>query len=86
MTDEEIKAMQEENAALKKTAADTEKTIKDLTAERDSLKTENEALTKAKTEWETEEKKLKETNYTLARHINVADDKSVEELLNEAFK
>lgn len=86
MTDEEIKALQEENAALKKTAADTEKTIKDLTAERDSLKTENEALTKAKTEWETEEKKLKETNYTLARHINVASDKSVEELLNEAFK
>lgn len=86
MTDEEIKALQEENAALKKTAADTEKAIKDLTAERDSLKTENEALTKAKTEWETEEKKLKETNYTLARHINVASDKSVEELLNEAFK
>ena len=86
MTDEEIKALQEENAALKKTAADTEKTIKDLTAERDSLKTENEALAKARTEWETEEKKLKETNYTLARHINVASDKSVEELLNEAFK
>lgn len=61
-------------------------TVIDLTAERDSLKTENEKLSgsvKALTE---ELKKVKETNYTLARHIDAADQMDPEEIINNMFK
>lgn len=62
-------------------------TLDDLTAERDSLKTENEALRGQLTAAQESEKKTKEVNYTLSRQLNLAGPKTdPEELLHEMFK
>ena len=49
----------------------SDKQIADLTAERDSFKTENEALTKQIEQTNKELKATKELNFTMARKINV---------------
>lgn len=87
MTDEEIKVLQSELETLRTEKAEQEKTISDLTAERDSFKTENEKLSATNKELLESEKKLKETNFTLARHLDVSGEtKSAEEILNDMFK
>lgn len=87
MTEEEIKTMQTELETLKAEKAEHEKKLADITAERDSFKNENAILTAANAELKDSEKKLKETNFTLARHLDVSkENKSAEEILNEMFK
>lgn len=63
-----------------------EKTISDLTAERDSLKTENESLNKQVSDVNKELKATKEMNFTLARKIQAPAKKDAEETLNEFMK
>lgn len=60
--------------------------IKDLEAERDSFKNENEELKKQFLDSETELKATKELNFTLARKLNVEHtEKSIDECLDEMF-
>ena len=60
--------------------------ITDLTAERDSLKTENESMREAAKQSAEELRKTKEMNFTLARTLDHGGKKkSVEETLSEAF-
>lgn len=44
--------------------------IEELTAERDSYKTENEKLTDAEKDLREELRKTKELNFTLSRHVS----------------
>lgn len=70
MTREEFLAMSEEDQAAYILAADTNaKSVTELTAERDSFKTENENLRDKISESEKELKQTKETNYTLVRQL-----------------
>lgn len=46
------------------------KQIEELTAERDSYKTENEKLTGAEKDLREELRKTKELNFTLSRHVS----------------
>lgn len=62
------------------------KTVDDLTAERDSYKTENEQLQQQLTELKEDNRKTKEMNYTLTRKLSVEPRKTAEEYLNEMFK
>lgn len=65
---------------------DQEKTIVDLTAERDSLKKEIEENRITIEEGKKDLAATKELNYTLARKIDVSNNqKSFEETLHEAF-
>lgn len=62
------------------------KTIEDLTAERDSFKSENETI---KTQLEANNKELKATkelNFTLARKINNAPEKDAETTIFDFMK
>jgi chaperonin cofactor prefoldin len=60
--------------------------IKNLEAERDSFKTENEDLKKQFSDSETELKATKELNYTLARKLNVEHKtKTVDDCLDDMF-
>ena len=70
MTREEFLAMSEEEQSAYILAADTNaKSVTELTAERDSFKTENENLRDKISENEKELKQTKETNYTLVRQL-----------------
>lgn len=63
-----------------------QKTITDLTAERDSFKTENDSF---RTQLETANKELKATkemNFTLARKINTEPKKDPETQLHDLIK
>lgn len=62
------------------------KTISDLEAERNSLRTENEQRKEAQKKIEEELRKTKELNFTLARSMDTGKKKNVEETLAEAFK
>lgn len=65
----------------------SQSTVDDLTAERDSFKTENENLRKELQELRESERKTKEVNYTLSRQLNIGAKKvDAEELLHEMFK
>ena len=59
-------------------------TIKDLEAERDSLKEENEQCREAQKKIEEELQKTKQLNFTLSRQV-VHEQKSAEEILSEMF-
>ena len=59
-------------------------TIKDLEAERDSLKEENEQRRDAQKKIEEELQKTKQLNFTLSRQV-VHEQKSTEEILSEMF-
>lgn len=59
-------------------------TIKDLEAERDSLKEENEQRREAQKKIEEELQKTKQLNFTLSRQV-VHEQKSAEEILAEMF-
>ena len=62
------------------------KTVDDLTAERDSFKTENEQLQQQLAELKEDNRKTKEMNYTLTRKLSVQPRKTAEQYLNEMFK
>ena len=74
MTMEELEEMIEKQNA----------TIKDLEAERDSLKEENEQRREAQKKIEEELQKTKELNFTLSRQVGKSQ-KSTEEILSEMF-
>ena len=57
-----------------------------ITAERNSLQTENEDLKKQLQELREDNRKTKEMNYTLTRRLSAEPEKSAEEYLNEMFK
>lgn len=59
-------------------------TIKDLEAERDSLKEENEQRREAQKKIEEELQKTKQLNFTLSRQVGKSQ-KSAEEILAEMF-
>lgn len=88
MTREEFLAMSEDDQTSYLAAADANaKLVPDLTAERDSFKTENEKLKTSAAETAKELKQVKETNYTLARKLSVEDtDTDPEEALYNLFK
>lgn len=59
-------------------------TIRDLEAERDSLKEENEQRREAQKKIEEELQKTKQLNFTLSRQVG-HEQKSAEEILAEMF-
>lgn len=80
------KLSDEEKAAFLETANNTAKQVEDLTAERDSLKNENDQLTGQIANNSKELKATKELNFTLARKINVSESKDDETILYEFMK
>lgn len=77
----------EEKTALYKDMTDKLKTLEDVTAERDSYKSENESLKNDNNEKTEELKKTKEMNFTLARRINTETKReSAEDILHNMFK
>ncbi len=76
----------EEKSAYLTSIETTQKSLDDLTAERDSFKTENDKL---KTDFEAannELKATKEMNFTLARKINTEPAKDPETILHNIIK
>lgn len=63
-----------------------QQTITDLTAERDSFKTENDSFRKQLETANTELKATKEMNFTLARKINTEPKKDSETQLHDLIK
>lgn len=76
----------EEKSALYTELVNKSKMLDDVTAERDSYKSENETL-KTDNEEKTEElKKTKEMNFTLARKVNTeVKRESAEDILHKMF-
>lgn len=66
---------------------DASKSILELTAERDSLKAENEDLRKAHADMAVDVAKTREMNYTLSRQLDISQkvQKQPEEFLAEMF-
>lgn len=63
-------------------------TVKELQAERDSLKNENDGLRKQQEQLTVETQKVRETNYTLSRQLDLTQAgvaKTPEEVIYEAF-
>lgn len=87
--DDFLKMTPEEQTAFLTSAADAQRTIDDLTAERDSLKTENETFTQQLNANAEELKKTKELNYTLARQISrepaIDEDAEITKILKGDF-
>ena len=88
MTREEFLAMSEEDQTSYLAAADANaQLVTDLTAERDSFKTENDSLKASAAETAKELKQVKETNYTLVRKLSVDDTETdPEEAVYNLFK
>lgn len=62
--------------------------MKEVTAERDSLKAENEKLLKQSETLTVEAQKVRETNYTLSRQLDLSQagqKESAEEIMYKAF-
>lgn len=72
---------------IEKLVEELNTTIKDLTADRDSLKKENESLTAQQEKIEKELASTKEMNFTLARQVGKAgsEKKSLDEMLKDFF-
>ena len=87
MTLEEFNSLSEEDQkAYFETNDKLSKDINDLTAERDSFKTENEKLLKGSSELQKELKDTKELNYTLARKLSTEEPKRAsEDILHDMF-
>lgn len=77
---------EEERTTLLNTYEANEKTISELTAERDSFKKENETLIKQMETTNSDLKATKELNFTLARKINATPKKDCEETLHDFMK
>ena len=76
----------EEKANYLSSVENNSKQIEDLTAERDSFKAENEDLTNKLSSSSQELKATKELNFTLARKVNVAENKDTEQVIYEFMK
>lgn len=72
---------------LEKLVNELNTTIKDLTADRDSLKKENESLTAQQEKIEKELASTKEMNFTLARQVGKvgSEKKSLDDMLKDFF-
>ena len=77
---------EEEKIAFLASEETAAKQVEDLTAERDSFRTENEALKKQAETTGAELKKTKELNFTLARKIAVPENKDDETILFDFMK
>lgn len=80
------KLTDEEQAAVLQTAADNENTINDLTAERNSLKNENDELKQTTTKQADELAKTKELNFSLARKLDTGTKADPDEMLFKFIK
>lgn len=83
MTSEEMQVMIDTQLQQ---IADLEHDRSDLEAERDSLRAELDQLKDTHTKTVAELQDTKKLNFTLARQIDTGKEKSVDELLAEAFK
>lgn len=87
--DDFLKMTPEEQTAFLTSAADAQRAIDNLTAERDSLKAENETFTQKLNANAEELKKTKELNYTLARQISrepaIDEDAEITKILKGDF-
>ena len=77
---------EEEKATYLASIDGVSKQLEDVTAERDSFKSENSSLIEQNTAANNELKATKELNFTLARKINVGPAKDPEEELYEFLK
>lgn len=86
MTYDEYKALtEEEQNALFVSMDEKGILFDDMEAERNSFKTENDALRKELSDLKSEMKKTKELNFTLARSVQAAPVKSAEDIIHEMF-
>ena len=84
---EDFNALTDEEKQTYLSSFDTaQKNIDDLTAERDSFRTENETLAKQVEQNNKELKATKELNFTLARKINVGAKEDPEQALYNFMK
>lgn len=77
---------EEEKATYLASIDGVSKQLEDVTAERDSFKSENSSLIEQNTAANNELKATKELNFTLARKINVGASKDPEQELYEFLK
>ena len=77
----------EETVDYEKLYQSAARSVSELTAERDSLLTENKELREAKDAAIADSAKIKEMNYTLSRQLNIIQDqkKQPEQLMAEMF-
>lgn len=80
------KLTEEEKAAILKTAEEDAGRVTDLTAERDSLKNENDTLKETVTKNNEELAKTKELNFTLARRMDGKPKSDPEKVLMDFIK
>ena len=80
------KLTDEEKGAILKAAEDDAASVTDLTAERDSLKSENDTLRETITKSTEELAKTKELNFTLARRIDGKPKSDPEKTLLDFIK
>lgn len=85
--EEFLKLTPEEQTAFLTSAADAQRAIDDLTAERDSFRSENELVTKQLNDVKNELKMTKEMNFTLSRQLtNNNAQQDGEAILHDMFK
>lgn len=82
--DDFMKLTQDEQAAILVSAADMERKISELEAERNSLDTDYKKQVDLIQQLKTELQKTKEVNYTLARQVT-KEEKEPEDLLHDLF-
>lgn len=80
------KLTEEEQAAILKAAEEDAGRVTDLTAERDSLKNENDTLKETVTKNNEELAKTKELNFTLARRMDGKPKSDPEKVLMDFIK
>ena len=80
------KLTEEEKAAILKAAEEDAGRVTDLTAERDSLKNENDTLKETVTKNNEELAKTKELNFTLARRMDGKPKSDPEKVLLDFIK
>ena len=81
-----LKLTEDEQSAILTAAEEHEAEIMNLTAERDSLKNENDKVNNLITAVRSELQKTKEVNYTLARQVKREPEKDAEALIHDMFK
>ena len=83
---EEFNSLDEtEKQAILETLETSQEDLKTLTAERDSLKEENEAFNSSLEEVKKDLAEAKKLNFTLARQSSRNEQKSFEDIINERY-
>ena len=82
--DDFMKLTQEEQTAILVSAADMERKLSELEAERNSLNSDYKKQVDLIQQLKTELQKTKEVNYTLARQVT-KEEKEPEDLLHDLF-